>query len=185
MKQIGHRPAQLPRSAATFGTVMGQRVKNRRQELTLTEIEARCTKNDRGCWLWNGALNSSGYGHAKHKGRTAEVHRLALTLATRDTPVGHEAAHGECHTRHCCNPAHLAWKTPTENQRDRLRDGTHSRGERSAHAKLTTEQVQYIRSVYTPYSREYGPAALARKYGVTPTCISVAARGVKWQHLAT
>jgi hypothetical protein len=65
-----------------------------------------------------------------------------------------------------------------------VRDGTHSRGERSGHAELTAEQVRYIRTVYTPYSKEYGPAALARKLGVTANTVSVAARGVKWAHLS-
>lgn len=162
---------------------MTRGVKGSSQELTLSDIEARCMKIDSGCWLWSGALNSHGYGQVKHKGRATEAHRLSLTLATGDAPAGHEAAHGECHERRCCNPAHLSWKTPRGNQRDRVRDGTHSRGERSAHAKLTADQVRYIRSVYTPYSREFGPAALARKYGVTPNCISVAARGLKWRHL--
>ncbi|MCE4542117.1 MULTISPECIES: HNH endonuclease [unclassified Caballeronia] len=154
------------------------------QILTIKDIESRCIQNESGCWLWSGYRNRHGYGCAKHEGRATELHRLVLTLAEGPPPTSeYQAAHGACHTRHCCNPAHLTWKTPSENQRDRARDGTDSRGERSTHAKLTAEQVRYIRSVYTPYSREYGPAALARKFGVSANAVSTAGRGLHWRHL--
>lgn len=163
---------------------MTKGIKGAHQELTLADIESRCSKNHAGCWLWIGALSSSGYAHAKHKGRATEVHRLALTLATGEEPDDLVAAHGECHTRHCCNPAHLSWKTQTENQRDRVRDGTHGGGERHGRAVLTADQVRYIRSVYTPYCRERGAVPLGRMFGVQPSTVRKAARGANWTHLS-
>lgn len=156
------------------------------QRLTIKDIESRCLTNELNCWLWTGYRNRHGYGCAKHEGRATELHRLVLTLAAGPAPTPeHQAAHGACHTRHCCNPAHLSWKTPSGNQRDRARDRTDSRGESSAHAKLTADQVRYIRSVYTPYSRKHGPAALARKLGVSANAVSTAARGLRWKHLSS
>lgn len=39
--------------------------------------------------------------------------------------------------------------------------------ERRYNAKLTDEQVRYVREVYKPYDREFGSAALARKFQVS------------------
>ena len=40
------------------------------------------------------------------------------------------------------------------------------RGVDNCNAKLTMEQVQEIKRLYKPYSREFGTRALAKKYGV-------------------
>jgi len=156
------------------------------QRLSIDAIKARCSTNEQGCWIWKGSANASGYGNAKHDGKTTEVHRLALTLVSGAPPTDgqrYEAAHGPCHNRRCCNPAHLSWKTPAGNQRDRKRDGTDPVGERHGGAKLTAEQVQYIRDTYTPRCREYGAVPLGRKFGVESSAVRKAASGTTWKHL--
>lgn len=87
-----------------------------------------------GCWLWQGAVDTHGYGAIKVQGRMRGVHRVMLIATTGPLPDGYEVDH-RCHTtdpscpggrddphRRCCNPAHLEAVPPGTN-RDRSRAG--------------------------------------------------------------
>lgn len=73
---------------------------------TVETIKARCIVTDDGCWVWQGAKNWDGYGHAKHEGRLWLVHRLVYTLVVGPIPEGHTLDH-LCRVRACCNPEHV------------------------------------------------------------------------------
>jgi len=101
-----------------------------------------------GCVIWPFAVDKDGYGKTHFLNRCWRAHRLVLSIYTGiwwSPKARMEAAHGPCHTPSCVNPAHLSWKTLTENQADRLRDDTHIRGERHGGAKTRAEVVQLIR----------------------------------------
>jgi hypothetical protein len=148
---------------------------------TLADIFARCVVcPDKHCWLWQGSAKDNGYGRIRHLGRWTTPHRLALMLAFgwyEERPEL-EAAHGACHNRLCCNPVHMNWKTAKGNAEDRTRDGTATIGERNGATKLAAAQVLAIRTEYVKGSKEYGGAALARKYGVSEALISLIARRI-------
>lgn len=73
----------------------------------------------RGCWTWQAATGSGGYGVFKlHRGKTVQAHRYALTLSAGEPQPGMEARHS-CHNPKCCNPAHLCWGTRAENEADK------------------------------------------------------------------
>ena len=111
--------------------------------------------------------SENGYGRVKYKGRMVLAHRLSLSLATGVTMRdAREAAHGPCHNPLCLNPGHLSWKTMRENQRDRLRDGTTNRGERSGHSKLTSTQVLEIRASTDTHR------AVAERFNISKTQVS-------------
>ena len=80
-------------------------------------VLARTTVTD-ACWLWNGALNSRGYGSVSsgRKGRTVLVHRVAVLADGRDLPEGMTVDH-TCQQKRCVNPAHLDVVTGPENTR--------------------------------------------------------------------
>ena len=130
------------------------------------------------CVLWNHRLTPSGYGQVTMLGRSWRAHRLALIVASCgiDRPE-HHAAHS-CRNRSCMNHRHLRWATPSENQRDRLRDGTDSRGEKSPHAKLTSDAVRLIRA------SDDSRSALAARFGVSESVIQRVRSGKKWTHVA-
>ena len=67
----------------------------------------------------------------------------------------------------------LEWVTPTENSRHAWQIGLiESRtGTSNLHSKLTPDQVRYIRLNYKPRDKEYGMAALARKFNVAKSTI--------------
>ncbi|MBB5448286.1 MULTISPECIES: HNH endonuclease [unclassified Paraburkholderia] len=148
------------------------------KHFTLDEIKARCEiDTENGCWLWRGATTGTGYGKVKHAGHSVTTHRLALTLAAGEPPTPkHEAAHGECHDRACCNPAHISWKTRDENRADRKRDGTDTNGFRR---KLTDLQVL----LYKRFSHIGPQAVWARELGVEPRTLAFIRNGRNWKHI--
>lgn len=75
----------------------------------------------------------------------------------------------------------LEWCTRSENQQHACRTGLQKVGEKSLHAKLTNDQATWIRAVYTPYSKEFGAAALSRKFNVSPKTILNAATNLTYK----
>lgn len=69
----------------------------------------------------------------------------------------------------------LAWKTPKENEADKVAVGRSNKHERNGRAKLTRNQVDEIRASTATN------IALAAKYGISPTSIGEARNGVKWK----
>lgn len=129
------------------------------------------------------ARNREGYLYVslrEHPFRSQQfVHRLILEAFRGPCPEGMEAAHDNG------NPAdnrldNLAWKTPAENQRDRVRHGTHSRGERNRRAKLSNERVAALRKDFA--SGITNKAELARKYGVSRSLVSLIVLGKARRH---
>lgn len=95
------------------------------------------------CLIWPYAKSDRGYGTIT---RSRDfgckfAHTEVLCRVTGHRPEGLQAAHAPlvCHERACVNPAHLRWATLTENQADRVLDGTSLR-------TLTDDEVRAIRA---------------------------------------
>lgn len=131
-----------------------------------------------GCLTWPYARTSDGYGAVTRDGKTAAVSRLLCEDMSGPPPTpDHQAAH-ECGNGHlaCVAKGHISWKTPTENQADRLRHGTHVRGERNKIAKLTEPQVRAILSLKGKETHRQ----IAARYGVAPSTIYCIHTGRNW-----
>lgn len=76
----------------------------------------RVTAGAGGCWLWTGAVSSTGYGSVGIAGRTHNAHRVAYESATGPIPAGLQLDH-LCRVRRCIRPDHLEPVTPGENTR--------------------------------------------------------------------
>lgn len=138
---------------------------------------ALATKDPSACVIWPYSRNRGGYGQIRLDGRSRLVSRVVCTTVHGDPPSAkHHAAHN-CGKGHmgCINPHHLEWKLPVENNRDKIRHGTHLSGHRSPRSKLTKEAVDFIRA--NKKTRKLTNIELAKKYGVTPGAISCAGRG--------
>lgn len=98
------------------------------------------------CIRWPFALTRGGYGQINVDGRHTYPHIFMCERINGPAPSSrHQAAHtcGKGHDA-CVNPFHLKWKTPTENEADKLIHDTHIRGERSRNHKLSEADARAI-----------------------------------------
>ncbi len=121
------------------------------------------------CWEWTGTRQERGYGMITHHQVTRFAHVWAYMIGHgRSIPHGIQVLH-HCDNPPCCNPWHLWLGTQRDNVHDamhkgRLRAGK-TFGERHPSARVTTVQVEEIRSLvqqgmrYTEIARQFGIAA--------------------------
>lgn len=135
------------------------------------------------CLVWTGSKNNKGYGRMVVKGQFILAHRFAYCVAVgltlkeiEDLVIRHR-----CDNPSCINPTHLETGTPLDNVMDRVARGRSASGECNGKAKLSVEQVEEILTTYIPRNKEFGGAALGRKFGVCQTTISKIVLGKKWK----
>ena len=85
----------------------------------IDRVLARIVIDDNGCWIWQGATRSPGYGHVGVKGpdlkwRMVGTHRITYEYFIGPIPDGHQLDH-LCRVRLCANPYHLEAVTSREN----------------------------------------------------------------------
>lgn len=144
------------------------------------------TENGEVISLIKGARNKSGYKILKHwlekdgyhtitlwknrKPKQFRVHRLVaeafIPNPSRLAQVNHIDGNKDNNA-----VSNLEWVSLEENIRHAYEIGIYKKGEERKESKLTNEQVKWIRENYIKGSRELGARPLARKFGVTKTCI--------------
>ncbi len=130
------------------------------------------------CLIWPYATSIWGYGNLWIDGRSMIVSRIVCEEANGPAPSPiHEAAHS-CGKGHlgCVAKKHMSWKTPTENQADKIVHGTTRRGDRNRQAKLTEPDVRHILAMKGVKSNK----ELARQFGVAPATIGAIHRRETW-----
>lgn len=83
----------------------------------LTTIEAQMSRyvvDANGCWIWQGATSSKGYGRVRVAGKVEFAHRVSYRLHIGEIPDGLELDH-LCRVRNCIRPDHLEPVTHREN----------------------------------------------------------------------
>lgn len=138
-------------------------------------FEAKFEKTT-GCWLWQAAKTSQGYGQFGYKGMMRGAHRVAFELYVAEIPAGMHVLH-TCDTPGCVNPAHLKLGSNADNVADRSARGRTAKfiGEAHHNAAFSQEQVEAIKKEYA--SRKISHRSLAFKYGVSKTTIGYLLRG--------
>lgn len=110
------------------------------------------------------------------------LHRMVWEAFNGPIPdylqVRHGPAQGE--ERHCLS--NLSLGTRSENENDKIRDGTHNRGARNGKAVLTETEVKYIKQcLKSPYQGIN--TDLGRKFGVHSNTIGAIRHGRIWAHV--
>lgn len=127
------------------------------------------------CIVWPYSRNSSGYGRIC----SDLVHRMACEEENGPPPSDrHEAAHKpECHNPACFNRRHVYWATPSQNQMDRIANGTSNRGGRYRNSKLKEADVRKIRKLLSMgmLHRE-----IADQYKIARTVITRIGNRTRW-----
>lgn len=137
-----------------------------RRLTTKARFEARFVRgNADSCWLWD-KPGSDGYGRFTlfNYGPSIHASRASWMIYVGPVPVDRHVLHA-CDTPLCVNPKHLFLGTNAENVADKVAKGRHPRGMNHPSAKLTDEQVAWIRSSKLPKRH------MARILGVSDTLI--------------
>ena len=128
-----------------------------------------------GCWIWVGAIGTSGYGNFNLSGKTSSPHRVAYIFEvgwTKDKYVCHH-----CDVKLCVNPKHLFLGTQLDNMSDAAEKGKPN----SRNRKLTQHNVHEIRTLLKEgrlLHKEIG-----RRFGVTRSTIGAIKNRVRWSSL--
>jgi NUMOD4 motif/HNH endonuclease len=110
------------------------------------------------------------------------IHTLVAEAFLGPRPEGMQVCHGP-NGKHDNRASELRYDTPAGNMADCLRDGTDSRGSKSANAKLTEADVIDIRNRAS--TGGWGiQDQLAKEYGVSWANISQIIRRKTWKHIA-
>ena len=135
------------------------------------------------CLIWPYGRAADGYGIMNDGAGSTIVSRRVCIEANGPAPARYWQAAHSCGNGHlgCVAKRHLSWKTPKDNQADRLLHGTLLRGSRHGRSKLREEEVRGIRSALGKERHE----AIARRYGVSAKTIGSIARGATWGWLPT
>lgn len=129
-----------------------------------------------GCWLWDGAVATNGYGSITVARRSWSCHRLMWELTRGPIPRGLWVLH-KCDVRSCINPDHLFLGDLAANTNDMLRKGRNAHGRRSGGARLTDEAVRAI------LQDNRLLRLVAVDHGVDMSTIARVRRGESWRHI--
>lgn len=153
---------------------------------TTPEAFWKRVKKQDGCWDWQGATSSTGYGSLTFHGRAATAHRVAAFLSGLVSDIqapknrrGLGFILHSCDNRRCCNPAHMKVGTYADNQLEayaRQRRKAY-KGEAHANAKQTKESVVLIKDMY---AHGISQEAIARLLEVSQSGISKILLGVSY-----
>ena len=136
-----------------------------------------------GCWIWNGAKFTNGYG-AFSRGRKLgliRAHRFSYMLAHGNIPNGLCVLHS-CDVPTCVNPGHLWLGTDHDNSVDRGVKGRTARGSKINKSKLHESQVLLIRNLR---HKGISPVTIGKQFGVSRKTIWSVTSGKTWLHVAT
>jgi len=129
------------------------------------------------CWVWTG-VKQWGYGIISDAGKPWKAHRWSYRYHRGDLPDNLVVCH-KCDNRECVNPGHLFLGTHQDNFDDMKSKDRSARGERHRNAKLTDEDVKFIRN----YRGDMTRYDLADKFGVKYGAITAVLNRTTWKHL--
>ncbi len=153
----------------------------------LERLAANSTVSADNCFLWEGYCEQ-GHGRIGVKGKLYWVHRLAWELLRGPIPEGKWVLHKCIGHGNCWNPEHLYLGDAITNTQDRMdqgRDADRS-GELNGRARLTIEQIKWIREHHQPQSRNgLNIGRIAKMFGVSWSAIQAVTSGKSWHGVDT
>lgn len=166
-----------------------------------------------GCWIWAGALSSTGYGviGVQHPvKRNLYAHRVSYELHIGPVPDGYFVCH-RCDNPRCVRPDHLFVGTHRDNMADMVAKGRSNAGDKHPSRRYPERRargdnhglrkhpervsrgevhayakltVDAVRAIRAEYSvGGISQRELAERYGVTQTVIGDAIRRKSWAHV--
>lgn len=149
------------------------------------------TKKTKTCWWWTGPHTAHGRPTIRlsknpegENYNTYYAHRWSYEKFVGPIPDGLYVCH-KCDNPSCVRPDHLFVGTQDDNMKDMVRKGRQNNplGESNGRAKLTEDDVRYIRLNYKKMDKVHGARAMGRRYGVVPATITEVVARRKWTHV--
>lgn len=81
------------------------------------------------------------------------------------------------------NIKNLEWVTDLENHKHAVVNKLHAHGESLWTAKLSNENILFIRTHYKPYDKKYGGIQLSKLFNVSPQHINLIIKNKIWKHI--
>lgn len=156
---------------------LGQANGRRRQKINLLDFSANGTALANGCLEWKFARDKDQYGTLTIGRVKRRAHDVAYEKAFGPLQPGHFACHF-CDNPPCIQPDHLFAGTPLANAQDMARKDRVSHGQGHHCAKLTEDDVRYIRTALMSARR------LAVHFGVAANTVRKIRSGATWRRLA-
>lgn len=120
------------------------------------------------------SLDAQGYPREKVNGKSRYAHRVAFEFFWRKLEPG-ERVYRTCRNKACLNYFHLTTEKPEP------AGATKRRQHRPGTTKLTKRKVRNIRKAWAlPRAERPTQTTLAKKYGVSRSCISLVVRHITW-----
>ncbi len=150
---------------------------------------ADCCQNQPGRRL-RGYIDTDGYlryGVRRSDGTKTHIsaHRAVAQAFIGPAPSAeHQVAHNNG-SRLFNVPGNLRWALLAENEADRISHGTRPTGKRNPRARLSEEDVRYIRRRYPEIKSNRGDVSeLDRMFNITRSQVIRIARRQAWRHVA-
>lgn len=143
----------------------------------LSSFEKKATDE---CWAWSATKRPTGYGLFQIGGSSAlQVTHIVLVASGQKRVIGKTSALHSCDNPNCVNPSHLRWGNAKDNADDREARGrsVKPRGEAHGRAKLTENDVRFIRSCGLSLHE------MKLRFGVSIRVLSLARAGKTWKHV--
>jgi len=171
------------RVARGQGTYCSKKCYGEAKRLTVEQRFLRHVKKTDTCWLWEGGLGGDGYPSFWDGVSTAHAHRVAWTIYRGPLDAGqcvlHNCPGGD--NSLCVNPDHLWLGDRKKNHQDMVQKARHCFGSSSHLAKLTEEDVIFIRRLFD--SGEATITELAGVFTMTYAAIYAIVHRKSWKHL--
>ena len=128
-------------------------------------------------------IGKDGYMRTQFAGKTRIVHRVVAKAFIPNPDNLPEVNHIDGNKQNNC-VENLEWITRSDNLKHAYKIGLKkSTGERNPRAKLTEEDVNYLRSLYKDGTWLIPAKSLAKQFGVAHQTISAAVCGQNWNLL--
>ena len=150
------------------------------QPLTKERIEQNVVRvPESGCWIWDGAVSSSGYGKLRSKYTQHTAHKVSYEVFKGPIQPGKYVCH-HCDVRACVNPEHLFLGSPKENQQDMAKKMRHAYGDKNGNSKLSEDQAKSILSMRNSGKTK---TSVGDAFGVSRVAVAKIWSGALWPHL--
>ena len=135
----------------------------------------------RGCWEWQGPINSNGYGRYCVENGHKLAHRYSFKQFYGAIPDGKNVCH-RCDNRRCINPHHLFLGTQSENLKDAVEKGRLTppalAGVANGNSRLSLADVVEIRAMH---ARGILMKNIAPIFSISLSSVSDIIRGRTWK----